>query len=91
MPDEILQRAHHAILSHLVAHGRAPHYVDLADMLGIPIEDARVAQREAAAAVPAAACWLSHDTDYVEEWAPFSNVPTHVRMSIDGRHGWHGL
>lgn len=71
--------------------GRAPHYVELAQILSVDIEEARVLQREAAAAAPASTCWLSRDTDYVEAWGPFSNVPTHVRIAVDGEDRWFGL
>lgn len=91
MHDNGPQEAYSAILRHFVEQGSAPHYVELAKKLGIGIEDARVLQREAAAAAPASTCWLSHDTDYVEAWGPFSNVPTHVRIAVDGQERWFGL
>jgi hypothetical protein len=87
----LIQRAYTAITAHFVEHRRAPHYIELAQLLGVSIEEARVLQRDAAAAAPAATCWLAHDTDYIEAWGPFSNVPTHVAISIDGEHGWFGL
>lgn len=93
MADQLMQmqQAYTAVLSHFVETKRAPHYVELAETLGISIEEARVLQRDTAAAAPAAACWMSHDTDYIEAWGPFSNVPTHVEISIGGEDGWFGL
>jgi hypothetical protein len=91
MSAALLQQAYTVILKNLVKHRRAPHYTELAELLGVSIEEARVLQRDAADAAPAAACWLSHDTDYIEAWGPFSNIPTHVQVSIDGEHGWFGL
>ena len=85
------QQAYTAILSHFIEHGRAPHYVELAATLGIGIEEARTLQRDAAASAPAASCWLSHDSDYIEAWGPFSNVPTHVSISVEGEDRWYGL
>lgn len=85
------QQAYTAILSHFIEHGRVPHYVELAATLGIDIEEARTLQRDAAAGAPAAACWLTHDSDYIEAWGPFSNVPTHVHISVDGEARWFGL
>ena len=87
---EMTQRAYTAILEQLVATGRAPHYTELADVLNIDLDSAREIQREAAAAAPAATCWLAHDTDLIESWAPFSNVPTHYRVSVDGVQQWYG-
>lgn len=85
------QDAYTTILKHFIEHRRAPHYVDLARILDLDVEEARILQREAAAAAPASTCWLSHDTDYIEAWGPFSNIPTHVEIAIEGEHGWFGL
>ena len=85
-----VQRAFTAILEHFVATGRAPHYSGLAEELGVGLDAARQLQQAAAAAAPAASCWLAHDTDYIESWAPFSNIPTHYVVSVDGIQKWYG-
>ena len=51
---------------------------------------AREVQRATVEAAPLASCWLAHDTDYIESWAPFSNVPTHYLISVDGIQKWYG-
>ena len=86
----LVQRAFTAILEGLVASGRAPHYSELADTLGVPLEEARGLQRAAAASAPIAGYWLARDTDFIESWAPFSNVPTHHQITVDGVPGWYG-
>lgn len=86
----LVQRGFTSILEHFVAFGRAPHYGELADMLSIGMEEARELQRAAADAAPIAGYWLSHDTDFIESWAPFSNVPTHHLISVDGVPRWYG-
>ncbi len=86
----MIQRAFTTILEGFVANGRAPHYTELADALDISPDAARELQRDAATAAPAASCWLAHDTDHIESWAPFSNVPTHFRLSVDGVPKWYG-
>ena len=68
--------------------GRAPHYTELAASLGLKPEEARLAQRKAAES--AIACWFVNETDYVESWAPFSNVPTHHLVTIAGEQKWYG-
>ena len=88
--SELIQRAYTTILEHLVATGRAPHYSELAAGLRIDLDAARQLQRDAAAAAPAATCWLAHDTDLIEAWAPFSNIPTHYFVSVDGVQRWYG-
>jgi len=86
----VFQMAFTTILEHFVATGRAPHYTELADLLGVDVDDARELQRAAAAAAPAETCWLAHDTDHIESWAPFSNVPTNLLISVDGVQKWYG-
>jgi hypothetical protein len=85
-----VQSAYTAVLEYFIEHGRAPHYVELANILDINIDEARVLIRDAAAAAPIASSWLSHDTDYIESWAPFSNIPTHNKISIEGEQKWYG-
>jgi len=84
---ELVQRAYTAILRHNVERGVAPHYTQLARDLGVSPDDARELQREAAGAV--VGCWISHDTDYVHSWAPFSNLPTQYRIRVDGAENWY--
>lgn len=43
---ELLSRMYHAILEWFVAHGRAPHYVELSHQLGLTAEEARRTLRE---------------------------------------------
>jgi hypothetical protein len=86
--SEQVQRAYTAIIRNSVATGTAPHYTSLAKMLGIPPDDALELQAEAAKS--AAGCWISQDTDYIHSFAPFSNLPTHYRVSVDGEQKWYG-
>ncbi len=88
--DSLIQRAYTSVLEHFIEHGRAPHYVELAQLLDIRIDDARVLIRDTASSDPIASCWLSHDTDYIESWAPFSNIPTHNIISVNGMQKWYG-
>lgn len=88
--DALTQVAFTTILEHFVATGRAPHYTELADTIGVDLDQARELQRAAARAAPAATCWLAHDTDHIESWAPFSNVPTHFLLSVEGVQKWYG-
>jgi hypothetical protein len=83
------QRAFTTILEHFVVKGRAPHYTELSGLLGISVQEAREVQRAAVAASPIAGCWMAHDTDYIESWAPFSNIPTHYFISVDGVQKWY--
>jgi hypothetical protein len=75
-------------MEHFIKAGRAPHYAELAATLGLSPEQAGRVQHKAAEA--SIACWFVQDTDYVESWAPFSNVPTHYLVTIDGEQKWYG-
>ena len=87
---ETVQRAYTTILQYIIEHGRAPHYTELANLMGLVPDSARDLQREAAAAAPIGACWMSHDTDYIESWAPFSIIPTQHKVRVDGLQRWYG-
>ena len=83
-----VQRAYTAVVRHFMETGRAPHYTELAATLGVRPEEARQLQRQAADA--SLACWFVKETDYVESWAPFSNVPTNYHVTIKGEQKWYG-
>lgn len=84
--DPDVQRAYSAIQRSFIDQGRAPHYTELARSLGVDVEEARRLQREAVAAGVGA--WFVADTDTIELFAPFYNVPTTVLASVDGEQKW---
>ncbi len=86
--DAQKQRAYTAILEHLGESGRAPHFTELAGTLSLTAEETRELRPEVAAA--GVGCWMSHDTDYIASWAPFSNIPTQYLVSVDGEQKWYG-
>ncbi|MBG7605383.1 MAG: hypothetical protein IZT58_12210 [Actinobacteria bacterium] len=88
MEQSLTQRTYTTVLQHLVDHGWAPHYTDLAVEFGISTEEARVAVN--AAAEVGVGCWMSPGTDQVGSWAPLNSTPTHYRVSIDGESKWFG-
>jgi len=84
----LVQRGYNAVVEHFMKTGRAPHYTELAATLGLRPEEARQVQHKAAES--SIGCWFVKDTDYIESWAPFSNVPTHHRVTIKGEQKWYG-
>ena len=84
----LIQKAYTATVKHFMEAGCAPHYTELAVTLGLKPEEAKQIQHEAADS--ALACWFVQDTDYVESWVPFSNVPTQYLVSVDGEQKWYG-
>ena len=83
-----VQRAYTTILRHVVETGRTPHHTELALALGTTPDEAKELQEAAAGA--AAGCWLAPETDYIQSWAPFSNIPTQYLVSVDGVQKWYG-
>lgn len=84
----LVQQAYTTILQHVIQTGRAPHYTELAANLDLTPDEARDLQKETAEA--GVGCWLIDGTDYIESWAPFSNVPNQYKLAVEGQQKWHG-
>jgi hypothetical protein len=85
----LLDKTYHVIIKRLVETGQAPHYTEIAGELRVSVEEARQAlQNLMAAGVPGT--WLFPDTDYISSFAPFSNLPTQYRITIEGEQKWFG-
>ena len=85
----LLDKVYHAILTRMVKVGQAPHYTELAGELKVPVEAARKALHDLeSAGIPG--IWLFPDTDYISSFAPFSNLPTQYRITVDGEQKWFG-
>lgn len=82
-----VKRAYLETLLHFVETGRAPHYTELSRTMGVSPDRAREIQLAAADA--GVGCWFLEGTDFVECWAPFSNIPTNHLISIDGAQRWY--
>ena len=84
------QKVHQNVLRHFIETGRAPHYTELAEALGIVPERARHIIRETTAESPFLFAWMTPETDYIGSWAPFSNLPNQHLISVDGVQKWYG-
>jgi hypothetical protein len=83
---ETLDRAYQRMMEAFVQRGQALHFTELARALGVAPEAGRTILHDLmASGVPA---WLYDGTDYVASFAPFNNVPTHYRITIDGHPRW---
>ena len=81
-----LDKAFHTTMQHFINTGRAPHYTDLASAMGLSVEDGRLLLHELVnSGIPA---WMHPGTDYIVSFAPFNNLPTQYRISIDGQQSW---
>ena len=84
------QKIHKTVLLHFMETGRAPHYTEVGDAMGITPEKARKIVRETTLESPFSFAWMTPDTDYIASWAPFSNLPNHHLISVDGLQKWYG-
>ena len=85
--QELLDRAFYAVMQRFINSGQGPHFTELAVELGLQVEEGRQLIRElvGTTGVPG---WLHPETDYLVSFAPFNNLPTQYRISVDGEQKW---
>ncbi len=81
-----LDRTFSIIMNRMVETGQAPFYTEIATELGVSAEEGRQALHDLFEA--GVSGWLFPNTDYVASFAPFSNIPTQYRVTIDGHQKW---
>jgi hypothetical protein len=85
----LLDKTYQVIIRRLVETGQAPHYTEIARELEVAVEEARGAlQNLMSQGIPG--IWLFPDTDYISSFAPFSNLPTQYRITVEGEQKWFG-
>ena len=83
---DLMDRVFNIILTKMVETGQAPHYTEVAHELGVSMEEGRKAVHDLfSMGIPA---WFHPDTDHIASFAPFNNLPTQYRITIDGRQKW---
>ncbi len=88
-PESVSDKIYNLIQKSFIKTGRAPHYTDISTEMGIPVEDARKALHDLISlGIPG--LWLFPDTDYISSFAPFSNIPTQYRITVEGEQKWFG-
>lgn len=82
-----LDQVYHFIMETFIEQGRAPHYTDIARGFSMPPDEGRMLVHELMdkARLP---IWLYPDTDLIASFAPFHNLPTHYRITVDGEQKW---
>ncbi len=84
----ILDRVFQIIMKRMVETGVAPHYTEIGGELGLGMEEARQAVHDLfAARIPG---WLFPNTSLIASFAPFNNLPTQYRITVDGQQKWYG-
>ena len=84
-----LDRTFHFIMKRMVESGQAPHYTEVASGLGISMEEGRKALHDLFG-TPGIPGWFFPNTDYIASFAPFNNLPTQYRITIEGQQKWFG-
>jgi hypothetical protein len=82
----LLDKTFHIIMKRMVESGQAPHYTEIAAELGVPMEAGRKTLHDLFSA--GVSGWLFPDTDLIASLAPFNNLPTQYRVTIDGHQRW---
>ncbi len=86
-PSE-LDKTFQIIMKLMVETGQAPHYTELAVEVGVSPEEGRKVLHELfSAGIPG---WLFPNTDFITSFAPFNNLPTQFRITIEGQQKWFG-
>ena len=83
-----LDKTFQIIMKQMVKTGQAPHYTELARELGLSMEEGRKALHKLFdSRIPG---WLFPNTSLIVSFAPFNNLPTQYRITIDGQQKWFG-
>jgi hypothetical protein len=84
-----LDQTYHIIIERMVATGQAPHFTEIAAELGVSPPEGRTALHElfSTRGFPG---WLYPSSDLIVSFAPFNNLPTQHRVTVDGVQNWFG-
>ena len=82
--DQVFQ----IIMKRMVETGQAPHYTEIAAEMNVSAEEGKKTLHDLfGAGIPG---WLFPNTDLIVSFAPFNNLPTQYRITIDGQQKWFG-
>ena len=81
-----LDETYHFIISVFVKGGQAPHFTEIASKFAISVEEGKRRLHDLMAArLPN---WLFPETDLIASFAPFNNLPTQYRVSVESEQRW---
>ena len=83
-----LDRTFTFIIKRMMKTGQAPFYTEIAAELGVSVEEGRKALH--ALFGKGGANWVFPNISYIASFAPFSNLPTQYRITIEGHQKWFG-
>lgn len=84
-----LNQTFHIIMERMIATGQAPHYTEIAAELGVPPVEGRKTLHKLFSTLGFPG-WLYPKTDTIVSFAPFNNLPTHYRLTIEDEQKWFG-
>lgn len=87
--SKLLNETFHIIIERLIATGEAPNYAQLAAELGVSSMEGQKSLRKLFSSLGFPG-WLQPKTDNIVSFAPFNNVETNYRLTIDGEQKWYG-
>lgn len=83
-----LNKTFHFIMTKMKETGVAPHYTEIAGELGVSVEEGRNTLHALFnSGIPG---WLYPGTDIIVSFAPFNNLPTQYKITVDGVQKWFG-
>ena len=82
-----LDRTYHFIMETFVKRGHAPHFTEIAREFSVHPEEGKRLLHELMDP-PKLPIWLYPDTDLIASFAPFNNLPTQYRITVDGQQKW---
>ena len=84
-----LDQVFHFIMETFVRRGNAPHYAEIAKHVGVKPDDGKILLHELinTGVMP---MWLAPGTDLIASFAPFNNLPTQYRITVEGQQKWFG-
>ena len=82
-----LDRTYHVIMGYFLKRGQAPHYTEIAKEFSVTPDEGKKLLRDLMdnTKMP---MWLYPGTDLIASFAPFNNLPTQYRITIDGEQKW---
>ena len=84
----VLDKTFHFIMTRMVETGQAPFYTEIAAELGVSAEEGHKALQDLfSERIPG---WLFPRTDLISSFAPFNNLPTQYRITVEGEQKWFG-
>jgi hypothetical protein len=84
----VLDKTFYVIMKRMVETGQAPFYTELAAALGVSVEEGRKILHDLfSSGIPG---WLYPRTNLIVSFAPFNNLPTQYRITIDDQQKWFG-